>query len=461
MTVSVFDLFSVGIGPSSSHTVGPMRAAARFVAAVESGSNLDQVAGIEVDLFGSLAATGAGHGTMPAILLGLEGRSAEHITGDEVRTRLSEIHESGAVELPGGPIVPLREQDIRLHPEKVLPAHPNGMTFTARDAEANVLAEQTYFSVGGGFVVTAEEVAARSETGPARGPFSTAAELMECCRDYRTPVSDVMLRFESTTRPTAEVRDYLVHVSDVMWECFQRGIESEGELPGGLNVRRRAPGWHRCLSAEDQNRDPVLAEDWINLVALAVNEENAGGGRVVTAPTNGAAGVIPAVLYYAIHYTEQGRTAPRDVTVKFLLTAGAIGSLYKECASISGADVGCQGEVGSAASMAAGALAEILGGTPDQVENAAEIAMEHSLGMTCDPVGGLVQIPCIERNAISAGKAINAARMALRGDGQHRVSLDMVITTMRETGRDMNTKYKETSMGGLALTVLPVNIVEC
>lgn len=462
MTVSVFDLFSVGIGPSSSHTVGPMRAAARFVTDLTATDALAEVADIRVDLFGSLAATGAGHGTMSAILLGLEGRAPELVTGDEVRKRLTEIRDSGSVELPRGPVIALREEDIRLHPSDVLPAHPNGMTIAAHGSDGQLLNEQTYFSVGGGFVVTAKEVEAAAVDTPApHGPFATAAELMECCRAMNAPVSEVMLRFESTTRPSSEVRDYLTHIAEVMSECFRRGIENSGELPGGLNVRRRAPGWYQRLLAEDPDRDPALSEDWVNLVALAVNEENAGGGRVVTAPTNGAAGVIPAVLHYAVNYTSRGRAAPGDTTVKFLLTAGAIGSLYKERASISGAEVGCQGEVGSAASMAAGALAEVLGGTTAQVENAAEIAMEHSLGMTCDPVGGLVQIPCIERNAISAGKAINAARMALRGDGQHRVSLDTVIATMRETGRDMSTKYKETSMGGLALTVLPVSIVEC
>jgi L-serine dehydratase len=456
MTISVFDLFSVGIGPSSSHTVGPMRAAARYIASLGA---LERVADVQVDLFGSLAATGAGHGTMPAILLGLEGWAPELITGDHAQQRTAEIRASGSVRLGGGTrTIPIHERDIRLHPGEVLPAHPNGMSFAAYDADGCLVREATYFSVGGGFVLAADEVDGGATRAAVDGPFGTASELVELCEESGSPVSEVMLRFETRTRAESQVLDYLRHIRDVMWQCYHRGIASDGTLPGGLNVRRRAPDWYRRLAAEDPRHDPGLAEDWVNLVALAVNEENAAGGRVVTAPTNGAAGVVPAVLYYASRYTEPGRADPDRVAERFLLTAGAIGSLYKERASISGAEVGCQGEVGSAASMAAGALAETLGGTPPQVENAAEIAMEHSLGMTCDPVGGLVQIPCIERNAISAGKAINAARMALRGDGEHRVSLDTVIATMRETGRDMSTKYKETSTGGLALQV---NIVEC
>jgi L-serine dehydratase len=336
------------------------------------------------------------------------------------------------------------------------------MRFGSYDAHGTLLHEQTYFSVGGGFVVTAAEMSADTDaTSRDAGPFCTAAELLGLCTRRNAPISGVMTEFECRTHSPAEVVDRLLHVRDVMWQCVERGISTDGELPGGLAVRRRARPWYQRLVREDPHREAALAEDWVNVVALAVNEENSAGGRVVTAPTNGAAGIIPAVLHYATHYTRRGATDPDGVAVDFLLTAGAIGSLYKERASISGAEVGCQGEVGSASSMAAAGLAEILGGTPGQVENAAEIAMEHSLGMTCDPVAGLVQIPCIERNAIAAGKAVNAARMALRGDGSHRVSLDEVITTMRNTGRDMSDRYKETSTGGLALTVVTVNVVEC
>jgi L-serine dehydratase len=460
MTVSVFDLFSIGVGPSSSHTVGPMRAAARFAGELGDRGLLSATTDVRVELYGSLAATGAGHGTMPAVLLGLEGRQPERITPEEIDARLAELRAGDPLRLGGGPPVRLGEGDIALHPHTLLPEHPNGMTVAAIDRAGRVLHEQTYFSVGGGFVVTREEFG-RPVAGGDRGSFGTAAELLARCAESGGSISEVMLRYEAGSRSAAEVRAGLLHIRDVMDECVRHSLTREGTLPGGLKVRRRARDWHRTLLADDPDRDPAYAEDWINLVAMAVNEENASGGRVVTAPTNGAAGIIPAVLFYATHYVPAGAADVDATTVRFLLTAGAIGSLYKELASISGAEVGCQGEVGSAASMAAGALAEVLGGTPEQVENAAEIAMEHSLGMTCDPVGGLVQIPCIERNAISAGKAINAARMALRGDGSHRVSLDTVIETMRATGRDMHSNYKETSLGGLALTVLPVSIVEC
>lgn len=462
MTVSVFDLFSVGIGPSSSHTVGPMRAAARFSDDLDALGVLDAVTAIEIDLYGSLAATGAGHGTMPAILLGLEGFRPETIESDVKDRRIEQLRADGRVRVAGRVDVALTEGDIRLHPETVLPTHSNGMRLSAIGSDALPLHSETYFSVGGGFVVTegADEPERNHRSEDADFTFSSAAELLALADKFDCPISSVMLAFESTNRSEGDVRARLLHIRDVMFECMDRGITRDGFLPGTLKVRRRARDWYQRLLAEDPNRDPVYAEDWVNLVALAVNEENASGGRIVTAPTNGAAGIIPAVLYYALHYTPQGTADPDDTSVRFLLTAGAIGSLYKERASISGAEVGCQGEVGSAASMAAAGLAEILGGTSAQVENAAEIAMEHSLGLTCDPIGGLVQIPCIERNAISAGKAINAARMALRGDGTHRVSLDQVIETMRSTGRDMSAKYKETSTGGLA-TAVPVNIVEC
>jgi L-serine dehydratase len=460
VTVSVFDLFSVGVGPSSSHTVGPMRAAARFAGELGDRGLLAETTDVRVDLYGSLAATGAGHGTMPAVLLGLEGHRPERITPEEIEARLAELRSEAPLRLGGAQPVRLTEGDIALHPLTLLPEHPNGMTVAATDRAGRVLYEQTYFSVGGGFVVTREEFGRPVPSGD-RGPFGTAAELLARCEESGDPISEVMLRYEAGLRSADEVRARLLHIRDVMEECVRHSLTREGTLPGGLNVRRRARDWHRTLLTDDPERSPDFAEDWVNLIAMAVNEENASGGRIVTAPTNGAAGIIPAVLFYATRYVPAGAADVDATTVRFLLTAGAIGSLYKELASISGAEVGCQGEVGSAASMAAAGLAEVLGGTPAQVENAAEIAMEHSLGMTCDPVGGLVQIPCIERNAISAGKAINAARMALRGDGSHRVSLDAVIETMRATGRDMHSKYKETSLGGLAVTVLPVSVVEC
>ncbi|MDV7085580.1 L-serine ammonia-lyase [Rhodococcus opacus] len=460
MTISVFDLFSVGIGPSSSHTVGPMRAAGTFVDDLDTLGVLGDVAGVRVDLYGSLAATGAGHGTMSAILLGLEGYRPETIATEEMETRLAAVRASRRIRLGGTVDIPLAEDEMVLHPLTVLDFHPNGMTLTATGVHGRELHAQTYFSIGGGFVVTGDEPELSVAAGANTLSFGSARELLDLSEHYGLTISEVMLEHERALRPEPEVRARLLHIRDVMVECQQRGISRDGYLPGSLRVRRRARGWYERLNVEDPGRDPAFAEDWVNLVALAVNEENASGGRIVTAPTNGAAGIIPAVLHYALHYTPAGKADPDGTAVRFLLAAGAIGSLYKERASISGAEVGCQGEVGSAASMAAAGLAEILGGSPEQVENSAEIAMEHSLGLTCDPIGGLVQIPCIERNAISAGKAINAARMALRGDGTHRVSLDQVIETMRATGADMSSKYKETSTGGLAVNV-SVNLVEC
>ncbi|WP_248759025.1 L-serine ammonia-lyase [Pseudarthrobacter sp. SSS035] len=465
MAVGVFDLFSVGIGPSSSHTVGPMRAAAVFAEELKGSGSLDKVAGLRVDLYGSLAATGHGHGTMTAILLGLEGFHPEKILPAEVEERLAAIAETGALQLAGSVPLPYGVKDMVLRPLTVLPRHTNGMTFTVTDEAGEVLHKATFFSVGGGFIVReGEEDAALKELDESKKelplPFRTAAELLGRCQSKGLSIGDIMFVNERASRTEQEIREGLLHIYSVMEECVATSLKREGLLPGGLKVRRRAPDWHERLEKEDKDRDPKYWQEWVNLIALAVNEENASGGRVVTAPTNGAAGIIPAVLYYALHFapgmdkaTQEDRD---DVVVKFLLTAGAIGVLYKEQASISGAEVGCQGEVGSASSMAAGALAEVLGGTPQQVENAAEIAMEHNLGLTCDPIGGLVQVPCIERNAIAAAKAINAAKMALWGDGTHRVSLDEVIVTMRETGRDMSSKYKETAMGGLA-----VNVVEC
>jgi L-serine dehydratase len=461
VTISVFELFKVGIGPSSSHTVGPMRAAATFVGDLDATGVLARVTDVRVELYGSLAATGRGHGTLPAVLLGLEGYRPETTESEEMEAGRERLRSTGKIMLGGRVPIALSEDDIALYTRTVLDFHPNGMTLTAYAADDSTLHRRTYFSIGGGFVVTEGETAADTAGAGSDGTsFSSAAELLALASGTGRSISEIMLAHECQTRSAADVRSELLHLREVMVECEQRGIGRTGLLPGALQVRRRAGQWHDRLSQEDPHRDPRFAEDWVNLVALAVNEENASGGRIVTAPTNGAAGIIPAVLHYAAHYTEAGACDADDVAVRFLLTAGAIGSLYKERASISGAEVGCQGEVGSASSMAAAGLAEILGGTPEQVENAAEIAMEHSLGLTCDPIAGLVQIPCIERNAISAGKAINAARMALRGDGEHRVSLDEVIETMRATGRDMSSKYKETSTGGLAVNV-SVNYVGC
>ena len=476
MAISVFDFFTVGIGPSSSHTVGPMRAAGRFARTLVADRLLDRTAGLRVDVYGSLAATGRGHGTFTAILLGLEGYDPEQILPAQVEDRLADIEATGVLQLCAalGERKDIRYsvEDMVQHPLTVLERHTNGMRFQALDEAGDVLADETWFSVGGGFIVReGEEDAAAAELAAASTqvpyPFRTAQQLLEHCRRTGLSIDEVMLANERTWRSEEEVRRGLLHIWDVMEQCKDSAIARTGVLPGGLNVSRRAPAWHRRLRIEDPDRDPGFWQEWVNLVALAVNEENASGGRVVTAPTNGAAGIIPAVLFYATHYSpavraaaaegpETHEAAVRDIVVRFLLTAGAVGVLYKEQASISGAEVGCQGEVGSASSMAAGGLAQILGGTPAQVENAAEIAMEHNLGLTCDPIGGLVQVPCIERNAIGAAKAVNAAKMALWGDGTHRVSLDEVIVTMRETGRDMSHKYKETALGGLA-----VNVVEC
>ena len=459
MTISVFELFSIGIGPSSSHTVGPMRAAARFVDELVARDLLAEVTGVRVDLYGSLAATGAGHGTMTAVLLGLEGHRPETIEVDEMEQRLDAMRATREVVLGGRIRIPLAVDDIVLRPLTVLPRHPNAMALTATGA-AGKLCSEVYYSIGGGFVVAESAPEQSRSTGSTTWSFGSGQDLLDLTDRHQIRISELMFRHETETRSPDEVRGRLLHIRDVMEACAQRGISRDGYLPGDLQVHRRAHDWYKRLDAEDPDRDPIFAEDWVNLVALAVNEENASGGRIVTAPTNGAAGIIPAVLHYAVHYTPAGKADPDQTAVTFLLAAGAIGSLYKERASISGAEVGCQGEVGSAASMAAAGLAEVLGGTTRHVENAAEIAMEHSLGLTCDPIGGLVQIPCIERNAISAGKAINAARMALRGDGTHRVSLDQVIETMRSTGLDMSDKYKETATGGLAVNV-PVNLVEC
>ncbi len=462
MSVGVFDLFRVGIGPSSSHTVGPMRAARRYVAELDELGALDRVAALRIDLYGSLAATGHGHGTHTALLLGLEGLEPETVTADQIAAHLDRIAAEGTVRLLGRHEVAFTAESPVLHPLTFLPAHSNGMVCTATDAAGQELLSATYYSVGGGFVEREGDAAAADtdEVDDRPYPYRTAVELLEHCTSSGLSVSDVMLANERVHRSEEEIRSGLLHIRDVMTECMEASLRREGPLPGGLNVRRRATAWWEKLKSVDPDKDPQHWQEWVTLVALAVNEENASGGRVVTAPTNGAAGIVPAVLYYATRYVpwvrEGGAQARDDATVRFLLAAGAIGVLYKEMASISGAEVGCQGEVGSASSMAAAGLAEVMGGTPEQVENAAEIAMEHNLGLTCDPIGGLVQIPCIERNAIAAGKAIAASKMALWGDGEHHVSLDEVILTMAETGRDMHAKYKETSTGGLA-----VNVVEC
>jgi L-serine dehydratase len=456
VAISVFDLFSIGIGPSSSHTVGPMRAARTFASGLADDGVLPDVARVRAELFGSLGATGHGHGSDRAVILGLEGESPETVDTATVLDRVAAVRSSERISLLGKHQVDLGEDDLVLHRRSSLPFHPNGMKFFAYSSAGECVRERTYYSVGGGFVV--DEAAAGADRIKADDtalphPFSSGAELLERCRESGLPVSGVMLANETAWRPESEVRDGLLHIWSVMQECVTNGCSHEGTLPGGLKVPRRAPELYRLLCAEPYSTDPLRVMDWVDLFALAVNEENAAGGRVVTAPTNGAAGVLPAVLHYYVRFVPG---ASDDGVVRFLLAAGAIGVLYKENASISGAEVGCQGEVGSACSMAAGALCEVLGGTPDQVENAAEIGMEHNLGLTCDPVGGLVQVPCIERNAMAAVKAINAARIAMRGDGRHIVSLDKVIKTMRETGADMKIKYKETARGGLA-----VNVIEC
>ena len=458
MAISVFDLFRIGIGPSSSHTVGPMRAAGMFARGLLESGHADRLARIQVGLFGSLGATGKGHGTDKALILGLEGELPETVDTDAIPARLDRVAQAKQLRLPGEKDLDFdRERDLLFHKNKRLPFHPNGMTFHAFDSNGQSIRDRTYYSVGGGFVVN-EEAAGEDRIVEDQTrlafPFTTAVKLLEHCTEQGLSISQVMLKNEQAWRSEAELWTGLLNIWSVMQACVTRGCRTEGVLPGGLKVKRRAARLYRQLTNEKElHTVPLGTMDWVNLYALAVNEENAAGGRVVTAPTNGAAGIIPAVMHY---YWKFSPGYSKDGIVRFLLTAAAIGILYKENASISGAEVGCQGEVGSACSMAAAALTEVSGGTPEQVENAAEIAMEHNLGLTCDPVGGLVQVPCIERNAMGAVKAINASRMALRGDGTHFVSLDKVIKTMRETGADMKTKYKETARGGLA-----VNVIEC
>ncbi|GAA4821792.1 L-serine ammonia-lyase [Nocardioides caeni] len=454
--MSVFDLYSIGIGPSSSHTVGPMRAARLFAEGLAEAGDLDAVARVRAELFGSLGATGHGHGSEKAVLHGLEGAEPATVDIATYDERADAVRATGRLRLAGRHDVDLGDDDLVLHRRRSLPGHPNGMRFTAYDATGSVVRERIFYSVGGGFVVDERAVGADrvvADETPVRHPFATAGELLAACAEHDLRISDVMLVNETSWRTEAEIRSGLLGIWSAMADCVSAGCAHEGILPGGLKVPRRAPGLHARLLERTDGADPLGAMDWVNLWAIAVNEENASGGRMVTAPTNGAAGILPAVLHY---YTRFVPGADDDGIVRFLLTAGAIGALFKQNASISGAEVGCQGEVGSACSMAAGGFAEVIGATPPQVENAAEIGIEHNLGLTCDPVGGLVQIPCIERNAIAAVKAINAARLAVAGTGAHTVSLDRAIKTMRDTGRDMHTKYKETSRGGLA-----VNVIEC
>lgn len=458
VVVSVLDMFTIGIGPSSSHTVGPMRAARRFVLELAGADLLSRTHRLEAHLYGSLALTGRGHGTDRALLLGFEGATPEGVDLDAMPARLEAIRREHHLRLNGVREIPFLEaRDLYFHGNQRLPWHPNGLRLVARDSADAPLRETVYYSVGGGFVVSEAETAACPDAAHDRlrpFPYASGDDLLRLAGASRLSVSEMTLRNEAAWRPEPETRAGLLRVWQAMEACAERGCHSADPLPGPLKVARRAPRiFHELTAHPEVNlRDPLAVLDWVSMWALAVNEENAGGGRVVTAPTNGAAGIVPAVLHYLVRV----RNAGDDSIVRFLLTAGAIGLLYKLRASISGAEVGCQGEVGVACSMAAAALTEALGGTVPQVENAAEIGMEHNLGLTCDPVGGLVQVPCIERNAMGAVKAINAARLALAGDGTHRVSLDRVIATMRQTGADMSTRYKETSRGGLA-----VNVVEC
>ncbi len=461
--VSLFQLFSIGIGPSSSHTVGPMRAARLFALELESLGLLRLTSSLKIELFGSLAMTGKGHATDIAVLLGMEGESPESVDPHVVQPRVARIAEEGTLNLLGLHTIPFSiDEDLLFHKGKRFPFHSNAMRLRACDSSGNPLFTDIYYSVGGGFVVTQEEALEPSFDAPSAPsipfPFQTCAELLEHCNREKRTIAELMMENEKTWRTEKEVRQGILAIWKVMQECVERGICEEGILPGGLNVRRRAKEMHRTLTKNGPEiGDPSELFDWVSLFALAVNEENAAGGRVVTAPTNGAAGIIPAVLHY---YQKFIPTFSDDGVVTFFLTAAAIGILYKEGASLSAAEMGCQGEVGVATSMAAGGLAAALGSSNEQVENAAEIGMEHNLGLTCDPIGGLVQIPCIERNTMGAIKAINAMRLATHNDGDHRVRLDQVIAAMRHTGEDMQAKYKETSEGGLALHV-PVNQPEC
>lgn len=459
MSISVFDLFKIGVGPSSSHTVGPMSAACDFVSVLDARNLLTRVKRVEVRLYGSLSATGKGHATDKAIIMGLMGERPDRIDPSVINDRIDALLNTETLSLYQQHPIPFIWQRDMVFLEEVLPRHPNAMSITAFDEE-KALYQNTYYSIGGGFVVTDEEAQDDKlvlHTSSLPYEFNTAEELLRFCKEHNMSISELMLENEKVWRSEADIRSGLWKIWEAMHECVENGLKHGGILPGGLNVRRRAPDFFQRLKAVEQNPNVISTTfsvmDWVNVYALAVNEENAAGGRMVTAPTNGAAGIIPAVLCYYVKFEP---TSCEKQVVDFLLAAGAVGILCKKNASISGAEVGCQGEVGSACAMAAAGLCQVLGGTPSQVENAAEIGLEHNLGLTCDPVGGLVQVPCIERNAIASIKAINAAQMALRGDGEHFISLDKVIRTMRDTGRDMQDKYKETSRGGLA-----VSAIEC
>ncbi|QFU22291.1 L-serine ammonia-lyase [Shewanella eurypsychrophilus] len=457
--ISVFDMFKIGIGPSSSHTVGPMKAGNIFINDLSKEGLLDCTDELRSELFGSLGQTGKGHGTGKAVILGLMGEAPDTVDTDSIDSILKDVSDSQELLMANGKrVIFSRESGVIYHRRKSLPAHANAMTLYAF-AKGKCIYERTYYSVGGGFILDQDEIKAQdaSPAAPIKSApfdFDSAAQLLESCNSNGFSISALMMENELSIAEEADIRKQLWHIWETMKTCVERGYHKEGLLPGGLKLRRRAPAMFRRLKAEGKNSvDPLMALDWVDLFALSVNEQNAAGDRVVTAPTNGAAGIIPAVLCYYDKFVQE---VDNDICCRYLLTAAAIGILYKKNASISGAEVGCQGEVGVACSMAAAALTEIMGGTVEHVENAAEIGMEHNLGLTCDPVGGLVQVPCIERNAMGAVKAINASRMALRGDGNHKVSLDKVIKTMMDTGKDMRSKYKETAKGGLA-----VNIVEC
>lgn len=452
MTISIFDLFSVGIGPSSSHTVGPMKAAKKFALSLEK-----KCYRIKIELFGSLAFTGKGHGTDTAILLGLEGHAPDSVDTDYIKPRATEIIQEKLIKLIHQDAFSFNyETDFIFNLKDLLPAHTNGMRFTAYDAKDHELASQVFYSIGGGFILDEKQAQhPQKQISPLPFPFENAEALLKLCEKNQLTIKDIIFKNECSIRTPAEVEEKLLFIAHTMRDCIDKGCRTPGTLPGGLGVKRRAPDLYQKLQdqGKPESHEHIDSIGWLNLYAIAVNEENAAGGRIVTAPTNGAAGVIPAVLHYYLTFYSNAKP---EQAIDFLLTAGAIAILYKRNASISGAEVGCQGEVGVACSMAAGALTAILGGTPTQIENAAEIAMEHHLGLTCDPINGLVQIPCIERNAMGAVKAVNAARLALLGDGEHHVSLDKVIATMKQTGKDMMSIYKETSLGGLA-----ANLPEC
>ncbi|MBT8144726.1 MAG: L-serine ammonia-lyase [Gammaproteobacteria bacterium] len=456
MMISIFEIFKIGVGPSSSHTVGPMRAARRFLVDIESDGRLDEIATVEVGLYGSLALTGKGHCTDIAVLAGLEGAEPDSADPEAIQETVRRVGATRRIQLMGSREIDFDpDESLVFHYTDTLPQHPNGMLFVARNNDGEVISEQEFFSVGGGFVLRGDEMRGdveHTETDDVPYPYSSADQLLAHCEQNGLAIHELVWANERVWRSDDEIRAGLQRIWDVFKACVQRGLHASGNLPGRLAVPRRAPGlWAEIKDSSSEMQLGAL--DYVNAYAFAVNEENAAGGQVVTAPTNGAAGIVPAVLHYYKRFVD---TADEDGVFRFMLTAGAIAILYKKNASISGAEMGCQGEVGVACSMAAGGLTAALGGSNGQVENAAEIGMEHNLGLTCDPVGGLVQIPCIERNAMGAVKAINAARMALRGDGRHKVSLDQVIATMRQTGKDMSSIYKETSRGGLA-----VNVIEC